>query len=205
VDTISTKLSYNQGHEDYQIVLVNNVPPDPGTTMEKLGGTTSAGEFGSMMSEIFSPESFARFEWDHWGTLRGRPTYVFSYDIEQRYSQFHVTADKTLDIVPAYRGLVYIDKDTDIGMVTKLTQIPYDMPETFPIHDVALSLDYDFVKIGDAEFLLPLKSVNSSSRSRYKTRNEIEFRLYRKFGTESTIKFETPDPLPDDKTKEKKQ
>jgi hypothetical protein len=205
VDTISTKLSYNQGHEDYQVVLVNNVPADPGTTMEKLGGATSAGEFGTMMRQIFAPESYAHFEWDHWGTLRGRPTYVFSYDIEQRYSQFHVTADKTLDIVPAYRGLVYIDKDTDIGMVTKVTEIPYDMPETFPIHDVALGLDYDFVKIGDAEFLLPLKSVNTSSRARYKSRNEIEFRLYRKFGTESTIKFETPEPLPDDKTKEKKQ
>ena len=53
--------------------------------------------------------------------------------------------------------------------------------------------------------MLPLKSVNTSSRTRFKSRNEIEFRLYRKFGTESTIKFETPEPLPDDKTKEKKQ
>jgi hypothetical protein len=35
------------------------------------------------------------------------------------------------------------------------------------------------------------------------TRNDIEFRLYRKFGTESTIKFETPDALPEDQTKEK--
>jgi hypothetical protein len=203
VDTITTKLSYNEGHEDYQIVLVNSTTADPGMTMEKLGGTTSAGEFGSMMREIFDLGSHAQFEWDHWGTLRGRSTYVFSYDIEQQYSQFHVVADKTLDIVPAYRGLVYIDKDTK--MVTKITQIPYNMPETFPIHDVALSLDYDFVKIGDAEFLLPLKSVNTSSRTRFKSRNEIEFRLYRKFGTESTIKFETPEPLPDDKTKEKKQ
>ena len=104
---------------------------------------------------------------------------------------------------PAYRGLVYIDKDTK--MVTKITQVPYDMPETFPIHEVKLSLDYDFVKIGDQEFLLPLKSENTSSRTRYMSRNEIEFRLYRKFGTESTIKFETPEPLPDDKIKEKKQ
>jgi hypothetical protein len=50
---------------------------------------------------------------------------------------------------------------------------------------------------------LPLKSVNSSRSTRRLSRNEIEFRLYRKFGTESTITFETPDPLPEDKTKEK--
>lgn len=200
VDTVTTKLSYNEGHEDYQVVLVNNAPVT-NMTMEKLGGTTSSGEFGSMMRQIFSPESFARFEWDHWATLRGRRTYVFNYDIEQRYSQFHVTYEKTMDIVTAYRGLIYIDEDTK--MVTKITQIPYDIPETFPVHDVKLSLDYDFTKIGDSEFLLPLKSVNTSKGTRYMSRNEIEFRLYRKFGTESTIKFETPDPLPQDKTEEK--
>lgn len=202
LDTITAKLAYNEQHEDYQIVLVNNLPVT-NVTMDKLGGTTSMGEFGTMMKDIFDPASEATFGWDHWGTLRGRLTYVFEYDIDQPHSQFHLTAEKTLDIVPAYRGLVYIDKDTK--MVTKITQIPYNIPETFPIRNVQLSLDYDFVKIGDGEYLLPLKSINSSSQTRYLSKNEIEFRLYRKFGTESTIKFETPEPLPDDKTKEKKQ
>jgi hypothetical protein len=90
-------------------------------------------------------------------------------------------------------------------MVVKITQNPYNLPASFPIQDVKLSLDYDFTKIGDTEFLLPLKSVNTSKGSRYLSKNEIEFRLYRKFGTESTIKFETPDPLPDEKTKETKE
>src|SRR5579864_6548814 len=127
LDTITTRLSYNEQHEDYQVVLVNNLPVT-NVKMDQLGGTTSMGEFGSMMKEIFDPESQARFEWDHWGTLRGRSTYVFAYDIEQQYSKFHVTAEKTFDVVPAYRGLVYIDKDTK--MVTKITQIPYNMPAT---------------------------------------------------------------------------
>jgi hypothetical protein len=201
MDTITTKLSYNEGREDYQVVLVNNTTPPPGTTMDKLPGTISMGEFGSMMKQIFDFSSNASFEWDHWGTLRGRTTYVFAYDIQQQYSQFHVIADKTNDIVPAYRGKVYIDKDTK--MVTEITQVPYDIPATFPTHDLAMQLDYDFTKIGDSEFLLPLKSVNSSKSTRSLSKNEIEFRLYRKFGTESTIKFETPEPLPEDKTKEK--
>lgn len=200
VDTITTRVAYNEQKEDYQVVLVNNMPVT-NIKMEQLGGTMSFGEFGSMMKEIFMPESRARFAFERWATLRGRRTYVFAYDIEQQYSRFRVSADRTLEIVPAYRGLVYIDRDTK--MVTKITQIPYNMPDTFPIHDVKLSLDYDFTKIGDSEYLLPLKSVNSSSRSHYLTRNEIEFRLYRKFGTESTIKFETPEPLPEDKIKEK--
>jgi len=34
------------------------------------------------------------------------------------------------------------------------------------------------------------------------TKNEVEFRNYRRFGTESTITF-APDPLPEEKTTEK--
>ena len=199
-DTITTRLSYDGQKEDYQVVLVNNQPVT-NISMEKLGGTTSAGEFGTMMKEIFEPESHTRFAWERWATLRGRRTYVFAYDVEQQYSRYHILVEDKLNIVPAYRGLVYIDRDTK--MVTKITMNPYNIPDTFPIRESHQSLDYDFEKIGDSQFLLPLKSVLEVSRSNYATKNEIEFRMYRKFETGSTIKFDTPEPLPDDQIKEK--
>ena len=169
--------------------------------LDQLGGTTSMGEFGTMLKEIFEPSSHARFGWERWTTLRGRRTYVFNYAIEQQNSKYTIYVDHDLHIVPAYRGLVYVDRDTK--MVTKVTLEPYNLPDTFPVHDSLQSLDYDFEKIGDGEFLLPLKSVLTVNRSQYATKNETEFRLYRKFSTESTIKFETPEPLPEEKTKEK--
>ena len=126
---------------------------------------------------------------------------MFAYDVQQEFSHYHVEADDKLSIVPAYRGLVYIDEDTK--MVVKIVMTPYDMPSTFPIHEISSSLDYDFETIGDQQYMLPLKSVLTSKRDRQMTKNDIEFRLYRKFGTESSIKFETPDALPEDQTKEK--
>jgi len=201
MDTDTIRLSYYEHHEDYQVVLVNNLPVN-NMKMEQLGGTISAGEFGSMMKDIFEPETETRFAWERWATLRGRRTYVFAYDVDQSRSKYHVSVEKTMEIVPAYRGLVYVDRDTK--MVTKITMIPYDMPAGFPIREIHTSLDYDFTKIGDSEFLLPLKAVVTSTRANnLMSKNDIEFRLYRKFGTESTIKFETPDALPEDKTKEK--
>ena len=49
--------------------------------------------------------------------------------------------------------------------------------------------------------MLPLKAVVRMRHDKYLTRNEIEFRLYRKFSAEAEIKFDTeaPAPLPDDK------
>ncbi len=200
-DTITAKLTYDGQHEQYDVVLKNNQPLT-NVKMEDLGGTTSSGEFGTMMKQIFDPESNARFIWDHWATLRGRRTYVFGYDIEQSYSRYQIEEkDTKQSIVPAYRGLVFIDRDTK--MVTKVTLNPYNVPPDFPIQEVHVSLDYDFAKIADGEYMLPLKAVLTSRADRYATKNEIEFRLYRKFETGSTIKFDTPEPLPDDQTKEK--
>jgi hypothetical protein len=201
VDTITAKLSYNGHQEDYDVIMKNDQPVT-NVKMEQLGGTVSAGEFGTMMSEIFDPQSQAQFSWDHWATLRGRRTYVFAYDIAQEYSRYHIKETETnQEIVPAYRGLVYIDRDT--GMVTKLTLNPYNIPPTFPIHEAHESLDYDFQDIGGMPYMLPLKAVLTSKLERFATKNDIEFRLYRKFETGSTIKFDTPDPLPDDQTQEK--
>jgi hypothetical protein len=198
-DTITARLSYN-GAENYEVILHNNQPVT-NANMRQFGGTTSEGEFGSMMDQIFEPETHTQFSWDHWGKLRGRKTYVFAYDVQQEFSHYRVEAEGAETIVPAYRGLVYIDEDTK--MVVKIVMTPYDMPSTFPIREISSSLDYDLETIGDQQFMLPLKSVLTSKRARQMTRNDIEFRLYRKFGTESTIKFETPDALPDEQTKEK--
>lgn len=199
-DTLTTRLTYDGQKEDYQVILHNDQPVT-NKSMESFGGTTSAGEFGTMMKEIFEPESQTRFSWDHWATLRGRRTYVFAYDISQEFSRYHILVEDNLNIVPAYRGQIFIDVDTK--MVTKLTLDPYNLPETFPVRESHQSLDYDFEKIADGEYLLPLKAVLTVNRSRQSTKNETEFRLYRKFETGSTIKFDTPEPLPDDQTKEK--
>lgn len=200
LDTITARLSYN-GHEDYEVILKDNQPVT-NVKMEQLGGTVSAGEFGTMMSDIFDPESHADFSWDHWATLRGRRTYVFAYDIAQENSRYHIVeTDTKQEIVPAYRGLVYIDRDTK--MITKITLNPYNIPADFPIREAQESLDYDIQNIGGAQYMLPLKAVLTSKLSRFMTKNDIEFRMYRKFETGSTITFDTPDPLPDDQTKEK--
>jgi hypothetical protein len=202
IDTFATRLSYNEQKEDYKVVMVNNRPVE-NISMEKLGGAVSAGEFGSMMRAIFVPESEARFDWDHWGTLRGRPVYVFSYDIDQPHSQYHIKWEDTLDITSAYRGLIYIDRDSN--MIVRITQEAYNIPVSFPVQAVKEVLDYDLQKIGDGEFLVPLRVVVTSRTTKYLSKNEVEFRLYKKFGADATIKFEEipAEPLPEEKTKDR--
>jgi hypothetical protein len=199
-DTVTTKLTYFDHQEKYEVQMVNNSSV-LNMPLDKLGGAVSMGEFGSMMRQIFERQSEARFEWDKWTTLDKRRAYVFAFDIDKEHSQYSVLWDRTDRIQPAYRGKIYIDRETN--MVKKIVETPYDIPVTFPVQAISTVLDFDFAKIGDSEYMLPLKVEVISATSKYLAKNEKEFRLYRRFGAETTIKFETPDPLPPERTQEK--
>ncbi len=197
-DVITARLSYFDRREDYKVVLINNRPTN--LSYDNLGGATSTGEFGSMMRELFDPATEARFRWERWATLRGRRTHVFSYQVDQPRSRWRISYQKTLEIQPAYRGLVYVDRDT--LAVVRITLEAVGIPPDFPIQQASTVLDYDFVEIADRQYWLPLRAVVRMREGKLLLRNEVEFRMYRKFAAEATITFETPEPLPEEKIKE---
>jgi len=199
-DTLTIRLSYFDQKEDYKVVLVNNTVVQQ--DYNKLGGTTSSGDFGSMMLQIFERATEAHFEWDHWGKMRGRLAYVFAYRVSQGRSQWHIDYDRREDIVAAYRGLLYVDQET--RQVLRVTLQAVDIPAAFPVRQAETTLDYDYQTLGDQEFLLPLKGEVRMLADDVMTRNDNEFRLYHKYSSESAIKYDTdtPAPLPDDQTKE---
>ncbi len=202
LDTITTKLSYFEQQEHYEVISVTNHPDD--LPLDRMGGVISRGEFGSQMKEIFDPDSHASFHWDHWGTLRKKLHYVFEYDVPQSYSHYSMVADGSMQIVPGYKGLVYIDKDT--GIISRLTLEPVNIPSSFPVSYAHTTLDYDLAAIGDNMYVLPLRVqlISTSPVARYPKlafRNDKEFRLYQKFGSEVKINF-APDAIPDDQLKE---
>jgi hypothetical protein len=166
----------------------------------QLGGAISSGEFGTIFSEIFAPETETEFDWDHWATLRGRRMYVFSYRVEQHlYGILDGESHRSVKV--GYHGLIYADRDN--YTVMRWTLICDNIPADFAVRDVKLDVNYDFIKIADRDYVLPLKTEIRSSRGRYLSLNEAEFHLYRKFGTETSITFDTtPDPIPEEKTKE---
>lgn len=199
IDTVTTRLSYFEQKEDYKVVMINNHAVD--TTMNALGGATSSGEFGSMMREIFSPETATQFDWDRWATLRGKRMHVYKYHVDQGHSHWSVIYEGKDRVVPPYHGLIYVDADT--LAVMRITLEADSMPATFPVQQARTTLDYDFQKISEQEFILPLKAEVYMRAGKMLVRNETEFRLYRKFGAEATITY-TPERLPDSTTQEQK-
>jgi len=197
-DTLTTRLTYFEQKEKYELIMINN--RSTRRSYHSVGGAISSGDFGTMMQQIFEPHSQAAFAWLRWGTLRGKRTHVYAYHVPQGNSQWHL-GDGRQDIVTGYRGLIYVDRDTE--MILKLTLDAEDVPRTFPIQEAKDSLDYDYTKIGEQQYLLPLKGEVRMQHDKTLTRNINEFQLYHKYGTDTEIKFEsTPEAISDDKTKE---
>jgi hypothetical protein len=171
------------------------------------GGAISTGEFGSMMRSIFEPKSQAEFNWDHWGTLRGRKMAVFNFFIDSGHSSYTISYSAgpgdEQHIITAYRGLVYADENT--GEIDRIKFIAVDIPKSFPVSETSEILDYDQVNINGQPYICPMLAQLYMTAGRQKSKNEIEFRNYRKFGTESNIVYSDaapPPPLAAEKTQE---
>jgi hypothetical protein len=206
VDVLTARLSYFNQKEDYKLVSQNGrVVTD--VSYASVGGAFSMGDFGTDMRDIFDPASHATFSWKRWTTLRGRRTHVFSYRVPLEFSKYTIgyqdgQKGDVQRIKVDYRGSVFVDKE--LHTIVRIAQEALNIPPSFPIKQAEETLDYDFTKIGDSEFFLPLvANLKMLSRS-VTTKNVKEFRLYRKFSADAVIKFDGQElpPLPDDKTKE---
>jgi hypothetical protein len=205
-DVITARLSYFGQKEDYKLVSMNDrVVTDAAYT--SVGGALSMGDFGTTMREIFEPASNGWFQWERWTTLRKRRTHVYSYRIPVEYSKYSIhysgdDKDKGETVIVGYHGSIFVDNDTH--MVVRITVEADNIPPTFPVLQVKQTLDYEFTSIGDHQFLLPLVADVRMHSGRIWTKNVKEFRLYRKFSADTSIKFDADSlpPLPEDKTKE---
>lgn len=202
--TILAKLGYNEGQSQYKVYSINGKLVD--TTMEnvKTGGATSTGEFYHLMQTIFDPVSETDFHWDHWAKLRDRRMAIFNYFIDSAHSIWYLE-EKNSDqrIKTAYKGLIYADPST--GEIDRITFEAVDIPKSFPINKTSEVLDYDLVTISGQQFVLPLSAKLWMKSGRESSKNEIEFRMFRKFEADSFIKYDldpTAPPPAENKTEE---
>ena len=199
-DRLSIAVSYRQNvGEQYKLLSVNgmlpNVDEQEGSSYgEKLGGTTSSGEYVSMLVQLFEPATQAEFEAVDTDTLRGRRTVVYEYSVKRELSKQTLQFQAGIDASPVgtivgYRGRIWVDASDN--RVLRLETISVEIPPDFPITAARSVIDYEWVAINEVSHLLPSRAlIELTSRlgSRTEqTRNDILFRGYRKFGTEVKI------------------
>jgi hypothetical protein len=195
-DHVTAAVGYRvKGGETYRVLNVNGVPqvdtsPD-GSAFQKLGGSTSTGEFVTVLVDIFKDESHTSFNVVDTDTLRERKTIVYEYEVQQKNSEQRISVSGAIQnsVITGYRGRIWIDRDN--YRVLRLESAATEIPSDFPIKEAGRKIDYDWVLIGTDKFLLPsfadVMLADRTSGPASRTRNEIKFRGYQKFGTDVTI------------------
>jgi VWFA-related protein len=184
-DTIVEVLTYVNHKETRTLV-----DEKPTRRMPNIGpDMSSSGEFGAALTNIFKPESKAKFTWRETGTMRGEPTEVFEYRVEQENSPFQLNAHPVAVANVGYHGRIYIERAT--RGVKSLTIITDEQPKKFPIRKAAIRVDYDYVAINDHDYLLPVSAqvvtkVGGIIQDALK-RNNLTFSNFRRFG--STVRL----------------
>jgi len=186
-DVVSAEVVSVNGSEEYRNVSINGKPTKE--PIEKTG-SWSTGEFVSTLQDILSPMTAAAFTKRGSDTIAGRSAVVYDYSVKKERSHWRIIAPDGRAEAPPYTGAIWVDKDTH--RVLRIEQRTGPLPNDFPYDKAESTLDYDFVRIESKNFLLPVRSENlACQRGSYNcSRNEISFRNYRKFTSDTNIKFE---------------
>ncbi|HEX4274898.1 MAG TPA: hypothetical protein VHZ74_06070 [Bryobacteraceae bacterium] len=195
-DQLAEKLSYFDQREKYEAISQNGNSLY-GKPTEAIGGALSRGDFGTMLRDVFTPESDAEFHWEKWGNLNGHLFYVYTYSIDQPHSKETLNYGGSQEVTAGYHGEIFVEKGKNV--VWRVTVEP-DPPVSFPMQDIHQVLDYRYIDISGQTFLLPLKGTVVMRVAGVGNKNEIDFRSYRKYSADTSITFDDKDyPQNDDK------
>ena len=186
VDIVTAKVLYEDGQEKYSEITVGGKRTSK--SMMEIGGSTSTGEFASVLSGLFEPVTHTDFKFYQSTTLERQPAAIYDFKVALRHSNWTIqVGGQTLR--PAYSGSIWVDKAS--SQVRRIEMQAENVPKDFPDDTIASAVDFDEVPLGTRKFLLPVHAENLSCQrgTTICSKNTIDFRDYHKYEGESTIEF----------------
>jgi hypothetical protein len=224
LDRLTVGVSFRESgaREQYRLLATNGVPEASAnvesSSYYQAGGSTTTGEFASLMLRLFSPESETKFRAVDTDTLRGRRAVVYEFEIKKELAQQAISYNQERSVQTGLRGRVWIDRELHRVLRAEMTYT--EIEADFPVKNLEKRIDFDWVEISEQKFLLPVAAEATftvlqpvtyfdSRRERRVTepqivqyRNEIRFRNYQRFGAE--VKILEDDDFPAEPPPEKK-
>jgi len=152
LETVSEQLRFVKGQEQYTMLAVNG--KKSGENDKPPASAVPVSEFIKLMHDIFDPSVKAGIAWTNWDSVRGHRVHMLTFVVPQENSLF--TVAKLKGLKTGLAGFIYADADT--SLVLRIVAAPVGIPKNAPIQGVSIDMNYDFVRIGDKVYLLPLKA-----------------------------------------------
>lgn len=187
-DTIAELLRYRDKKEDHTTLEINGQASnvDREALLRQKGSTLSGGELGGVLKAVFSPSAKAEFTWKETDSLGSGTVQVFDYHVEKSNSMYSVVGSNDQQLMVAFHGQVFVDSATH--SVRRISLQADDLPKNFPTQASVMGVDYDYVAINGRDYLMPISAeLRVRQNHRQAVLNTIEFRDYRKYGSQMKI------------------
>ena len=180
----------------------------------KIGGLTTTGEFGPILSKVVADALQGKITWSRWEQGAGGLEAVFHYAVPKDKSHYNVqfccvpdgfNSDRSAILrvfneTASYHGEIAFDPAS--GAILRIT-MEAEMPQGELVSKAGMIVEYGSVEIGGNSYICPVKSVSvlqahttqnkgAYSMSNYKGPvktylNDVIFDQYRRFGSEMRI------------------
>jgi hypothetical protein len=211
-DRLTVAVSYREsaGGEQYRLLATNGLPNASSGAergnYHQAGGSTTTGEFASLLIGLFSPAAGTSFQAVDTDTLRNRRTIIYDFDIKKDVAPNRLLYDGdggSRMTTTGLRGRIWVDREN--FRVLRAQYTTTDVEPDFPIRQLDKAIEFDWVSISERQYLLPVAAsatfttnaavtyIERGGRGKFtqneivQTRNEIRFRNYQRFGSEVKI------------------
>ena len=152
-------------------------------------GPVSTGAFGAYLSSIFEHPGVT-FHFTAERPADGKPVLEYSYSVPREASLLKVKTGDTWTVVP-FGGEFWINRES-LDLVRLVVRIDH-APQESSFCQAATTLDYQTVRIGDSDVLLPRQAQLAIEQSGGRqTQNDISFASCREYQAESELVFNEP-------------
>jgi hypothetical protein len=174
LETASEQLRFTNHAAEYTLLAENGKKASGGE--KRPSWVISIDEFTTLLHQIFDPSSKAEMIWTNWDSVRGHRVHMITFAVRKQNSTWRVGGAK--GIVSGFAGFAYVDADT-LGIV-RILLAANDIPAKYPIQGVSEDLSYEFTRVGDKVYLLPLKADLRHKEALKQIWDEVEFKDFKK-------------------------
>ena len=142
-DFLAHELSYHGKRKHYRNVGASSAPPQ------------TAGEFGPVIAELFSPQSQATLELERLEKISGREVARLRFSVPSEHSKRTLRVSDKKSVTFGYEGQCWIDlKDFQ---VVRFRAKETEIPKESPIKAYELTIDYKKTGVGKRSYYLPTR------------------------------------------------
>ncbi len=187
IDRIRLEVGYVGGSEVYGWPGGDKIAQDD--LRELVGGTITDGDFALITRAVFAGPGVV-FRNIHRADAGGRAVVSGEFTASREGSQWVLAVGRRVAPV-GYTGSFQVDAGS--FQLIDLRMTAEHIPREFGYREIARTLEFQQVRIGSHEFLLPSRAeLSTVARDGQETKNETRFTNCHEFTAESVISFDAP-------------